>query len=656
MKKLMFFVLAMLLTACVSAQFKYDLVVEKAAPMLYLNGTGSQIKFYGGMTITQGTGKLLLAGGNFDFGANSIFSTGSLGATGAGKLTKIWTVDAEFSNVPTINGVPMSSTYATIVSPSFTTGITTPAITLGSTLITTTGPQLNYLNTATSDIQTQIGTKQATLVSGTNIKTVGGITLLGSGDIPIAGTGTVTSVAVTTANGVSASIANPTSAANMTFSLGAITPTTVNTITLSGSSTPTLAVTGTSAISGTNTGDNAVNSSYSSLVSNATHTGDATGDVALTIANNAVTLAKMATIPTGYLFYRKTTGTGIPEVQSLATLKADLGLTGTNTGDQTNITGNAGTATILQTARTINGISFNGSANITVPSNIAPGISGNVMVSNGSVWTSGSVIGSGSGSVTNVGVTSANGVSAVVTNPTSTPQMTFSLGAITPTTVNSVAISGSSTPTLVVTGASSISGANTGNNAVNTLYSGLVSNATHTGQVTGATALTIAAGTVTLANMANMATASLIYRKTAGAGAPEVNTLATLKTDLGLTGTNSGDQTTITGNAGSATVLQTARTINGTSFNGSANITVVSNIAPGSSGNVMQSNGSAWTSDTPTELAVAIPTLTGVRMPQLSTTAINAISAPAAGLMVYDITLNVMKFWNGSVWKTILSN
>jgi len=48
---------------------------------------------------------------------------------------------------------------------------------------------------------------------------------------------------------------------------------------------------------------------------------------------------------------------------------------------------------------------------------------------------------------------------------------------------------------------------------------------------------------VTLAKMANMATASLIYRKTAAAGVPEVNTLATLKTDLGLTGTNSGDQT-----------------------------------------------------------------------------------------------------------------
>jgi hypothetical protein len=64
----------------------------------------------------------------------------------------------------------------------------------------------------------------------------------------------------------------------------------------------------------------------------------------------------------------------------------------------------------------------------------------------------------------------------------------------------------------------------------------------------GSGVATIAAKAVTLAKMADMATASLIYRKTAGSGAPEVNTLATLKTDLGLTGTNSGDQTiTLTG-------------------------------------------------------------------------------------------------------------
>lgn len=40
--------------------------------------------------------------------------------------------------------------------------------------------------------------------------------------------------------------------------------------------------------------------------------------------------------------------------------------TGTNTGDQTSVSGNAGTATKLATARTINGVSFDGSGNITV--------------------------------------------------------------------------------------------------------------------------------------------------------------------------------------------------------------------------------------------------------------------------------------------------
>lgn len=53
---------------------------------------------------------------------------------------------------------------------------------------------------------------------------------------------------------------------------------------------------------------------------------------------------------------------------------------------------------------------------------------------------------------------------------------------------------------------------------------------------------TIANSAVTLAKMANMATASVIYRKTAGSGAPEVNTLATLKTDLGVA---SGDAASV---------------------------------------------------------------------------------------------------------------
>lgn len=151
-------------------------------------------------------------------------------------------------------------------------------------------------------------------------------------------------------------------------------------------------------------------------------------------------------------------------------------------------------------------------------------------------------------------------------------------------------------------GITTLTGANTGDQTIS--LTGDV-----TGSGTGSFATAIGAGKVTLAMQANMATASVVYRKTAGAGAPEVQTLATLKTDLGLTGTNSGDetaatiktalgittlsgsntgdQTTITGNAGTATALQTARTINGISFNGTANIALTaSDIATTASGNL----------------------------------------------------------------------
>ncbi len=85
--------------------------------------------------------------------------------------------------------------------------------------------------------------------------------------------------------------------------------------------------------SGTNSGDNAVNSNYSGLVTNATHTGEVTGSGALTIAAKAVTLAKMADIDSGTLLYRKSAGAGAPETQAIGTVKTDLGLSGTNSGD-----------------------------------------------------------------------------------------------------------------------------------------------------------------------------------------------------------------------------------------------------------------------------------------------------------------------------------
>lgn len=54
----------------------------------------------------------------------------------------------------------------------------------------------------------------------------------------------------------------------------------------------------------------------------------------LSLVDGSVTLAKMANVASGTVFYRKSAGSGPPQVQTLAQLKSDLELQGSNTGDQ----------------------------------------------------------------------------------------------------------------------------------------------------------------------------------------------------------------------------------------------------------------------------------------------------------------------------------
>lgn len=58
------------------------------------------------------------------------------------------------------------------------------------------------------------------------------------------------------------------------------------------------------------------------------------------------------------------------------TVSAAATVSGTNTGDQTSVTGNAGTATRLATARNINGVAFDGTANVTIQVPVSTGITG----------------------------------------------------------------------------------------------------------------------------------------------------------------------------------------------------------------------------------------------------------------------------------------
>jgi hypothetical protein len=70
---------------------------------------------------------------------------------------------------------------------------------IGTGVVSTT--EFEYLNGVTSAIQTQIDGKQATLVSGTNIKTINSTSLLGSGDITISANPSGVSGAIQFSNG-----------------------------------------------------------------------------------------------------------------------------------------------------------------------------------------------------------------------------------------------------------------------------------------------------------------------------------------------------------------------------------------------------------------------------------------------------------------------
>ncbi len=129
-------------------------------------------------------------------------------------------------------------------------------------------------------------------------------------DVPgSGGGGTVNSVSVVTANGISGTVATATSTPAITLSLGAITPTSVA---ASGN------ITGNN-LSGTNTGDQTI-----ALTGDAT--GSGTGTFSVTIAANAVSLSKLATIADQRLLGNNSGGTAVPSALSASAVRTLLSL------------------------------------------------------------------------------------------------------------------------------------------------------------------------------------------------------------------------------------------------------------------------------------------------------------------------------------------
>lgn len=145
--------------------------------------------------------------------------------------------------------------------------------------------------------------------------------------------------------------------------------------------------------------------------------------------------------------------------------------------------------------------------------------------------------------------------------------------------------------------------------------------------LTGLTATQVGLGNVTNESKATMFTNATFTGTFATAAGAIANVALANSAVANLSGTNTGDQTTISGNAGSATILQTSRTIWGQSFNGSANVT--GDITLGASNIV--STGSLGSTGAGKLLKLWSIDIESTNMPTVGGTSLSSTFSPIAG-------------------------
>ena len=550
-------------------------------------------------------------------------------------------------------------------------------------IATTSANALTYTNTGTGDVPG--GSYNGSLAKSISYNSIGASPLAGSsfittlgtltagsipftlltGTVPIWNQSTLGNAATVTTNanltGIVTSVGNVTSIASGTITNSMIANTAVANLT--GTNTgdqilPTLislggvaintAITGatktkitydvkglvtagaeaTTADIAASTNKNYVTDVQAGVISNTsgTNTGDQTN-----ITGNAATVTTNANL-TGIV-------TSLGNVTSIASgtitnsmlaNTAVANLSGTNTGDQTNITGNAGTATKLENTRLINGVTFDGSSDITITAVANAGtlsgtaLNGTIVNSSlrslgtlGNLTVTNPIVGSITGNAASV-TTNANltGVVTSVGNVTSIASGTITNSMLANTAVenlsgtktgdqtnitgnagtatklattkliNGVAFDGSSDITITaVADAGTLSGTILNPTIVNSSLTsvGTLSNLTVTNPITGsvtgnaatATTATTAGTASTVTTNANLTgVVTSLGNVTSIASGTITNSMLANTAVANLSGTNTGDQTSVTGNAGTATKLAATKLINGVAFDGTSDISI----------------------------------------------------------------------------------
>lgn len=256
-------------------------------------------------------------------------------------------------------------------------------------------------------------------------------------------------------------------------------------------------------------------------------------------------------------------------------------VTGNVSGSSGSTTGNAATATALQNARTINGVSFDGTANVTVTA-AADTLSGSTLAS-----------GVSASSLTSLGTLTALSVSGDITaGATSTFLWTGRSKLTSPadgvllltdnagTAVGGIKLGGTTSSFVYLKRNSTVLESRLGDDSGYADLRGAV--------VTGARF--VPNGSTVASNGMYLSAANTLDFSTNSTKALEISStqaavFSSTVAASNLSGTNTGDQTSVSGNAGTATALATPRAIYGNNFDGSAALTQIIASTFGGTGN-----------------------------------------------------------------------